>query len=158
MYRRVEEVQPDASYTNKHKLPHSHDSTGVGGHGAESSWPVGERNTACLHGRPRYILVLASQACVWSYPKTCMHIQMNTHTTSVLQTDLPPSSPSSCDCQKETAILWKTQCKFILYLLERLLHFTVHFVLAAGTAFVRSAKTSNSVYWGVIFGGIFSHS
>lgn len=39
------------------------------------------------------------------------------------------ASPSSCDCQKETAILWKAQCKFILYSLERLLHFTVHLSL-----------------------------
>lgn len=60
-----------------------------------------------------------------------MHTHRNeyTHTTSVLQSGLPLSSPSTCDCRKETAILWKAQFKFILYLLERLLHFTVHLSL-----------------------------
>lgn len=60
-YNRSGDAPSDTqSYPNQHKLPISNDSTGVGGHGAESSWPVGERNAACLHGRPRYILVLAS--------------------------------------------------------------------------------------------------
>lgn len=52
------------SYTNKHKGLHSHDSTGVGGRGAERSWPAGERNAACLRGRPRAILALASNTRV----------------------------------------------------------------------------------------------
>lgn len=54
---------------------------------------------------------------------------MSTHTTSALQICLPQSPPSSFDCQKETAILWKAHSKFILYLLEWLLHFTVHLSL-----------------------------
>lgn len=87
-----EEAPSDTqSYTNKHKLPHSHDSTGVGGHTAESSWPAGERNAACLHGRPRYILVLASWTCVWSYPNTCMHIHMNPHTQPQCSSQACPS-------------------------------------------------------------------
>lgn len=57
------------------------------------------------------------------------HTHEHTHTTSVLQTGLPPSSPSSCDCQTETDILWKAQCKFILYLLEYVLHFTARLSL-----------------------------
>lgn len=39
-----------------------------------------------------------------------------------------PSSPPPCGC-KETSILWKAQFKFILYLLELLLHFTAHLSL-----------------------------
>lgn len=37
-YNGGEEAPSDTlSYTNKHKLSHSHDSAGVGGHGPESS-------------------------------------------------------------------------------------------------------------------------
>ena len=129
-----EEAPSEAqSNTNKDRLPHSHDSTGVGGHGAESSWPAGERNVACLRCWPRYILVLASETRVWTYPHACTHIEMNTptqpHNLSAPVRLAPVFSLSTCDCQKETAILCKAQFKFILYLLERPLHFTVHLSL-----------------------------
>ena len=81
--------------------------------------------------------VLRTHACTYTWPHTRTHARTHTHThththtltASGLQTGLPQSSLSSCDCQKETAILWKAQSKFILYLLERLLHFTVHLSL-----------------------------
>lgn len=63
-------------------------------------------------------------------PHKCMRIEMNTPTrASALGSGLPQSSPSTCDCQRETAVLCTAQFKFILYVLERRLHFTVHLSL-----------------------------
>lgn len=85
-------------------------------------------------GQDIYLFWLAGRVCEVILTHT------HAHTASELQTGLPWSSPSSCDCQKETGVLWKARSKFILYLLERLLHFTVHLSLRLERGFARSAK------------------
>lgn len=80
-------------------------------------------------GQDIYLFWLAGRVCEVNLTHARTYTRIHTHTTPALQTGLPPSSPSSCDCQKETDILWKARCKFILYLLECLLRFTVHLSL-----------------------------
>lgn len=53
------------SYTNKHKLPHSHDSTGMGGHGVRASdlW-VNVTLPVYTSGQDIYLFWLRRRVCV----------------------------------------------------------------------------------------------
>lgn len=59
-----------------------------------------------------------------------------THTWTSPQRCRRTRSSLSCGCQRETAALWKAQFKFILYLLELLLHFTARLSLWLEQSFV----------------------